>query len=65
MLTLETPVKNTEIYLWMYMRKVSEDHLPNFLMVLQLILLSFMAMAPLAQRECELMVERLLYPADV
>jgi hypothetical protein len=42
----------------MYMRNVSEDHCPNFLMVSRSMSLSFMAMAPPALRECELTEQR-------
>ena len=48
---LETPAEKAEICSCIYMRNVSEDHRPNFLMVSRSMLLSFMAMAPPARRE--------------
>ena len=51
---LETPLENAPICSWMYMRNVSEDQRPNFLMVSRSMPLSFIAMAPPARSEWEL-----------
>ena len=51
LILVETPAENAEICSCRYIRKVSDDQRPNFLMVSRSTPLSFMAIAPPARRE--------------